>query len=245
MNSRGTAYGALWGRRGVLWVGRALSRGGILFDYRQLDREFGAAGRLILDAESAAVVPHYAVANAQPQPSALAYILCREEGIEELGDVLFRYSGTVVAHYEPQHIVAALGDHSQIVTDSSLLHRLFRVDHEVEHDLLDLVWIGHGHEEAGLEVGLEPDVVYHKAIFAQIEYRLDGLVDCSVDLFVTSAASEREQILDDADGPLCLAADGVDSLLGGWIEVLFGSEELGVVPDAGQRIVELVLQWRR
>ncbi len=89
-----------------------------------------------------------------PSPVPLAYVLRSEEGVEELGDVLFRYPGTVVAHYEPQHVVAALGDHSQIVTDTSLLHRLLGVDHEVEHDLLDFVWIDHGHGEPGLEVGL-------------------------------------------------------------------------------------------
>lgn len=183
----------------VRWEGP--EPGGGLFDYRQLDRESGATGRLILDAECAAVVPHYAVANAQPQPCVLADILRWEERVEELGDALFR-------------------------------------DHEVERDLLDLVWIGHGHGEAGLEIGLELDVVYHKAIFAQIEHRLDGLGDRGVVFSPLPPRANESRFL-------TMRTARSASLLGGWIEVLFGSEELGVVPDAGQRIVELVLQWRR
>lgn len=114
---------------------------------------------------------------------------------------------------------------------------MFR-DHEVERDLLDLVWIGHGHGEAGLEIGLELDVVYHKAIFAQIEHRLDGLGDRGVVFSPLPPRANESRFL-------TMRTARSASLLGGWIEVLFGSEELGVVPDAGQRIVELVLQWRR
>src|SRR5262245_26763764 len=80
-----------------------------------------------------------AVADGQAEARALADRLRREERLKQFGIVLGRHARTGILHFEVYLIVRVEGaDDDAARTNRARLHRLLRVDEEVQHHLLQL-----------------------------------------------------------------------------------------------------------
>src|SRR5262245_55301386 len=80
-----------------------------------------------------------AVTDRQTEPRALSNGLRREKWLKELGLVFLWHAWSAVLHFEARAGVDVEGsDHDAAAGDPIRRKRLLGIDHEVEHDLLQL-----------------------------------------------------------------------------------------------------------
>src|SRR6266852_5735337 len=115
-----------------------------------------------------------------------------------------------------------------------------RVVHDIQKDLLELVWVGGGDGEIPRQVQVDTDVVHTQVIITQRQRLFESLVNLHLNTLRLVLAGETQEILHDAVGALCLLVKFVgilDSLLP---HLSAGSQQLAVAEDGGKRVVQFV-----
>lgn len=128
-----------------------------------------ASSDLTLDCHPTTVIAHDAIHDSQAKTRPFALFLLREEGLEEMGHVLFRDAVSFIVHGDDHEAsldrirsrrrrrVTLLHDDAN---ESAMIHRLESVDQEVREDLQKLLRIGvhFAHRPLTLDQHLRPRI---------------------------------------------------------------------------------------
>src|SRR5262244_2623585 len=130
-----------------------------LFAYgRRKDHpDHGPAGRMIVGGNLAAMLLDDAVADAKPQPSALAHALGSVERVKSALGV--EEAGTGIVELGDHASVLRAQPDMQVATASAVKHGIGGVVDHVEIHLLHLVWIGHHRSQHRFKLAVHHDVV--------------------------------------------------------------------------------------
>jgi hypothetical protein len=226
---------------------------GRLEDARQIDLEGGAEAGLGVDGDGAVALLHDPVDGGQAEPGALARRLRGEEGLEDPGPDLLGHPDAGVAHRE--HHVGAGGDvgmEPRVVFVQlhvlgldrelpALGHGVPSVHDEIEEDLLHLRRVGLDAAQAAGRRRDEVDVLADEASEHGLDLADDGvqIQDLRSEHLLPAEGEELARevgrvlggLLDEADPPVQGIARREPTV-----------EEVGMAPDHGEEIVEVVRQ---
>src|ERR1044071_7856221 len=174
------------------------------------DVEGRALALLARRLDPAAVVAHDVLRDPEPEPRPLR--ARREEGLEDAREVCLRNAAPRVADlHRDGRLQGLLVDGGAHRDAPALLHRLLRVEHQIEEDLLELVGARAHLREAGVEVADDLDARLLHLLLDEDERLLDELVRLDP-LDLARAAREPEHLPDDVRDALGLLARDFEEL---------------------------------
>ena len=217
----------------------------------KVDSDRRAFTNLAFDRHVPAGLAHEAVDLAQPEPGAGPALLGGEERVERLIDHLGGHASAGVANGD-EHILAGheagpgglrLVQHGVGGLDDELAairHGIARVDHEVEHRVLELVAVGVGLPQFVGQNGLEPDRLAEAAP-QKLRHAGHQLVGVELRRRERLLAGKGEQLLDQRGGaPAALL--GARQIFFDF-DVALGEaprREIEAADDNGEHVVEVV-----
>src|SRR5256714_2237639 len=187
--------------------------------------------------DATAVVAHDVLRDPEPNPSALRPR--REEGLEDARDVGFGDAAPRVADaHGDGRLKGLLVERGAEGDAPALLHRLLRIQQEVEEDLTQLVAARANLRQSRVELARDLDARLPHLLLDEYQRLLDELVDVHP-LDLAGAAREAEHLADDVRDALGLAARNVEEARV-LLQLLARGEQVERVLDGFERVVDLV-----
>ena len=181
------------------------------------------------------------VRDRQSESGALADVLRREEGIEDLVLDVRRHARPVIADLQHDRVLFAVMPRPQHQRAAPIgrQHGLLSVDHKVQQHLLNLMRVGEDRWQPRRQCRDDIDVGQALLVGTQRQRLADDLVQIDHRARGLALSREREQISHDPGGTLRLTEDDVDASPGRLVEVPLG-QTLGPAEDGGERVVQFV-----
>jgi len=141
-----------------------------------------------------------------PRPVPLSLVV----EVEYAPQILGRDARAVVGEDDTDTVTRAGRADGEAPAALGLKHGLLGVDDDVEEDLLELVRVGQGLGELGVQVHLQADVLQPQVVAAELQDTLEKDIEVHQFLFGLAAASKGEEVLDDLCRSLRFAEYGLD-----------------------------------
>src|SRR5207237_1728046 len=136
------------------------------------------------------------------------------------------------------HTLLAMGDDGQ-VTELRTFHCRFRIDEQVEQDLLQLLFVAADLRIRLVEMHMHLDTARARSERTQTNGMLDDGIDVDDDVTRLRLAREQKKVANDANCAVCLAFDEAHRLELLALQLVL-EQKLGEGGNASKRIVQLV-----
>ncbi len=210
----------------------------------ELQLEGGADADLAFDVDLAGVLLHDAVADGEAKAGAfvlalLGFALGGEEGIVDAVEVLLLDAAAGVLNADDDATCAVEGGDLEGCVGGAE-HRVLRVQHEVEDDLLELALVAVNAGEVWVEVGFDTDLRGLELVLEEGDGVVKELVQVEAGELGSAGAREVEQAVDDLGGAEGLLRDLFEDGGEAFVVAHVLGQHLGVAGDDGERRVDLV-----
>src|SRR5580692_8111428 len=223
-----------------------------ILDAWQIDPESRTLPRFALDQDVTATLLDDAVHGRKSQASTFSFFLGGEKWLEDAQLRFFIHALAGVSYREHnvktrvnvgvfaanvlmvQSGVSALDDDF-----STIRHGVFRIDHQIHEDLLDLARISTGSAEIGCELRLQLDVLPDQRP-QQALYVLHDNVQVHDLQFQQLLPAERQELASQGGGPISRLVNRLDLRIQGIVFPGVLEQDFRVTADYHQEIVEIV-----